>query len=86
MKLSKPVMNEEGIVLLGEDTELNEAIIEKLKSLNVATVDIIRVNKPDMSLEKALFELDKRFENVENEPYMAMLKKILKEHITGLYG
>jgi len=40
MKLSKPVINKDGIVLLGEGTELTEAVIEKLKRLDVFTVDV----------------------------------------------
>jgi hypothetical protein len=86
MKLSKPVLNEEGMVLLGEDTELTESVIEKLKTLDVYAAYVKGVSKPDMPREEALFELDKRFEKVEHEPYMDMLKRVLKEHIERLYG
>jgi hypothetical protein len=30
--------------------------------------------------------LDKRFQSVENEPYMDVIKQALREHIEGLYG
>ncbi|MCX5815753.1 MAG: hypothetical protein NTX75_05855 [Proteobacteria bacterium] len=86
MKLAKPVLNEDDITLLGEDTELTEAVIEKLKTLDVYAVYVKGVSKPDMPREEALLELDKRFEKVEHEPYMDMLKRVLKEHIEGLYG
>jgi len=86
MKLSKPVMNKDGIVLLGEDTELTEAVIEKLKMLNVLSVDVEGALKPDIPIENALLELDKRFEKVEHEPYMDIIKSALKAHIKGLYG
>lgn len=86
MKLAKPVLNEAGMVLLGENTELTEAVIEKLKTLDVYAVYVKGVSKPDMPREEALFELDKRFEKVEHEPCMDMLKRVLKEHIEGLYG
>ena len=86
MKLSKPVINKDGIVLLGEGTELTGAVIEKLKRLDVFTVDVKGVFKPQVPMEKALSELDMRFEKVEHEPYMDIIKKVLYEHIKGLYG
>jgi len=33
-----------------------------------------------------LTDLDRRFKNVENEPYMDVIKQVLREHIEGLYG
>jgi len=86
MKLSKPILNEDGIVLLGEDTLITEAIIEKLKTLDVYAVYVRGVPKPDMPMEEALLELDRRFYKVEHEPYMDILKRVVKDHITGLYG
>jgi len=85
MKLARPVLNAEGMVLLGEDTELTEAVIEKLKTLDIYAAYVKGVSKPDIPKEEALFELNKRFEKVEHEPYMDMLKRVLKEHIERLY-
>jgi hypothetical protein len=85
MKLTKPVLNESGMVLLSEDTELTDATIEKLRNMNVDVVYIKGLSKPERSKEEVLLELYKRFEKVEHEPYMDMLKRVLKEHIEGLY-
>lgn len=85
MKLTRQVLNENGMVLLSEDTELTEAIIEKLKDMNVEGVYVKGLSKPEKPKEEVLSELYKRFEKVEHEPYMDMLKKVLREHIEGLY-
>ena len=85
MKIAKPVLNESGIVLLSEDTELTEAIIQKLKNMDVGSVYVKGRSKPERPKEDVLLELHKRFEKIEHEPYMGMLKKVLKKHIEGLY-
>ncbi|MCX5813528.1 MAG: hypothetical protein NT178_13440 [Proteobacteria bacterium] len=85
MKITRPVLNESGMVLLSEDTELTEATIEKLKNMDVDGVYVKGLSKPEKPKEEALLELYKRFEKVEHEPYMDMLKRVLKEHIEGLY-
>jgi hypothetical protein len=85
MRLTRPVINEGGIILLSEDTELIEATIEKLKNMDVDGVYIKGMSKPKRSKEETLLELNRRFEKVEGEPYMSILKKALLEHIEGLY-
>lgn len=85
MKLSKPVVNEAGMILLGEGTELTNALIERLQNMNVSSVFVEGVSKPQKSKEDALAEIDARFKKTENEPYMSMLKRLIKEHVEGLY-
>jgi hypothetical protein len=85
MKLARPVLNESGIVLLSEDTKLTETTIEKLRSMDVDIVYVKGLSKQERSKEEVLLELYKRFEKVEQEPYMDMLKRVVKEHIEGLY-
>jgi hypothetical protein len=85
MRLTRQVLNENGMVLLSEDTELTEATIQKLKNMNIDGVYVKGLSKPARPKEEVLVELYKRFEKVEHEPYMDMLKKVLKEHIEGLY-
>jgi hypothetical protein len=86
MKLAKPVENSSGMVLLGENTELTIDLIDKIKNAGVDSVFIQGLSKPSVPMETMLFELDERFKMVEGEPYMAILKKIFKEHIENLYG
>ncbi|MCX5807198.1 MAG: hypothetical protein NT010_14250 [Proteobacteria bacterium] len=85
MMITRQVLNESGMVLLSENTELTEATIEKLKKMNVEGVYVKGLSKPERPKEEVLLELYKRFEKVEHEPYMDVLKKVLKEHIEGLY-
>jgi hypothetical protein len=85
MRITRSVLNENGMVLLSENTELTEATIEKLINMDVDGVYVKGSTKPERPKEELLLELDKRFKKVENEPYMGMLKRVLKEHIEGLY-
>jgi hypothetical protein len=85
MKLEKPVTNQSGLVILAENTELTATLIERINDLDIGVVSIKGITKPDIPKEEMLAGLNKRFKNVENEPYMDVIKQILKEHIEGLY-
>ncbi len=85
MKLSKPVVNDTGMILLGEGTELTNALIERLQNMNVSSVYIEGAATPPKPMEEMLSELDARFKKTENEPHMGLLKKLLREHIEGFY-
>jgi hypothetical protein len=85
-KLAKPVTNQNGVVILGEDTELTEALIEKLQVMNIPSVYVQGLSRPAAPKEEMLAQLDKRFSAVEKEPHMDMLKRLIREHIEGLYG
>ena len=85
MRLAKPVFNENGMVLMGEDTVLTDVMIERLRRADTAIVYVEGVSKPEKSLDEMLLDLDRRFKKVESEPYMSILKKTFIEHIIGLY-
>jgi len=85
MKLAKPVTNQNGLVILAENTELTVTLIEKINDLDIGGVYIKGITQPDIPKEEMLTGLNRRFKNVENEPYMDVIKQILKEHIEGLY-
>jgi hypothetical protein len=85
MRLGKSVLNENGMVLLSEDTELTDSIIEKLKHMKVDRVNVKGMSKPEKPKEEMLLELDERCKNVEGAPYMSLIKKAMQEHIEGLY-
>jgi hypothetical protein len=85
MKLTKPVVNDAGMVLLGEGTELTDTLIKRLLNMDIVSVYVEGTASPDKSKEEMLAELDVRFKKTENEPYMGMLKKLFKEHIEELY-
>ena len=85
MRLAKSVLNENGMILLSEGTELTNAAIEKLKNIDVDGVYIKGMSKPDKPFDVALAELNEKFGHVEGEQYMDMLKRVMKGHIEGLY-
>jgi len=85
MKLAKPVTNQNGLVMLAEDTDLTTALIEKISDLDITGVYIKGMTQPDMPKEEMLSSLDQRFKHVENEPYMDVIKQVLQEQIEGLY-
>jgi len=85
MKLSKPIVNDTGMVLLGAGTELTQSAIERLSAMNIAAVHVEGPSSPLMSREKLLSDLDARFRKTENEPHMSDLKRLIKEHIEELF-
>ena len=85
MRLLKPVTNPSGMVLLSEGLELTEELIERLQRMEIESVFVRGGNKPTRPKEVLLSELDYRFKKTETEPQMAVLKRILADHIAGLY-
>ncbi len=85
MKLAKPVTAGSGMVLLGEGTELTAARIERIQDMNIASVFVEGPPVQAVGKEEALDNLDARFSRVEGKPAMDRIKRIVKEHIEGLY-
>ncbi|MEQ8253940.1 MAG: hypothetical protein ABRQ28_05095 [Smithellaceae bacterium] len=85
MKLAKPVTAKNGMVMLGEGTELSETWIERIRNMDVTSIFVDGPPVQTLSKEEALASLEARFAWVEEKPYMSLIKKIVKEHIEGLY-
>lgn len=86
MKLAKPVLNDGGMILLGEGTELTETHISRLQKMtSLVNIAVVGDALPGKSLDQSLAELDERFKKTENEPYMGTLKRVFREHIEELY-
>ena len=85
-KLAKPVVNDAGMILIGEGTTLSDAHINRLQNMNVSSVFVEGTAGPVKTREELLAELDARFIKTEREPYMSTLKKIFKEQIEGMSG
>jgi len=85
MKLAKPVIAKNGLVMLGEGMELNETWIERIRDMDIAAVFIDGPPIQTISKEDALAGLDERFALVSDKPYMNVIKKQVKEHVEGLY-
>jgi hypothetical protein len=85
MKLSKPVMAKNGMVMLGEGTELTATWIERIQDMEIASIFIDGPPIQTIPKEEALANLEARFALAEGKPFMTSIKKIGKEHIEGLY-
>jgi hypothetical protein len=86
MKLAKPLMSKNGMVLLSEGTELTEKWIERIQDMDVDGIFIDAPAEQALSKEDALAQLESRFKLAVNQPFMANIKDILKKHVEGLYG
>ncbi len=84
MKLTKPVTRG-NMVMLKEGTELTEHMIIKIRNMDLEKVSIDGPSQNSIPKEEMLVQLDMRFKNVENEPYMDLLKKLVREHIEVSY-
>jgi len=85
MILAKPIMTPNGMVMLGEGTVLTEKWIERIQDMQIPSIFIDGPPVQTVPKEEALADLDARFALVEAKPYMNSIKKIVKEHIEGLY-
>jgi hypothetical protein len=85
MRLLKPVTNPSGMILLTEGLELTEEMIERLHKMEIENVFVRGGNKPTRPKDLLLSELDYRFKKTEAEPQMAILKRIMADHIEELY-
>ena len=86
MILSKPVANANGVVLLMEGIELTDALIVKIREMDVDWVHIKGAPGSDARLEEMIAVLDRRFKAVEGAPYMGVIKNAVREHIENIYG
>jgi hypothetical protein len=85
MILAKPIVTKNGMVMLGEGTPLTEKWIERIQDMEIASVFIDGPPIQTVSKEEALARLETRFALVEGKPFMNFIKKLVKEHIEGLY-
>ncbi|HOW55889.1 MAG TPA: hypothetical protein PLR60_14715 [Syntrophorhabdaceae bacterium] len=86
MKTAKPVVNNNGMVLLGENTDLTAELIDRIRNMDVDGVYIQGTARPSKSKDEFLSEIEDRFRNVENDPRMEVIKRSIQIHIEGLYG
>jgi len=85
MTVAKPVMNEAGVVLVGAGTQLTEATIEKLKSLDIASLIVkgrpIETGVPEKPLEQVYAELDERLSLVAGDALCNQIKELIKKDL-----
>jgi len=85
MILGRPIVGKNGMIMLGEGTELTEKWVERIQDMEITSVFIEGPPIQTISKEDALANLDARFKLVEGKPFMNSIKRIVQEHIEGLY-
>lgn len=84
MILAKPIARENGVVLMGEGTELNQQIIERLKSLDIQKITV--QGRPlggddEKSVELLCAELEERFSLISSNKLCLQIKDMIKKDI-----
>jgi hypothetical protein len=85
MKLERPVLNKNGLMVIGADTELTESLVQKIQKMDIQVVHVHGPSKARPPLDEVLVRFEERFRKVETAPHMGILKKLLRAHIEGLY-
>ncbi len=85
MITARSVVNANGMVLLGENTELTAELIDKIKNMNVDSVYIHGTIKPATSREELLAEVNGHFRLVADNPAMNAIKNAIIKHVESLY-
>jgi hypothetical protein len=86
MKLAKPVVNDNGVTLVREGTELTGSLIDRLTNLGIREIIVKgrplktegQTDKPFHVLQN---ELKERFRPTQSNPLMRMLKDIFLEEL-----
>jgi len=86
MVLKRPVLGSNGMVLLGEGTELNQKWIERLEGMGLDGVWVDGTAEQTVPLAEALAALDERFQMVADRRYMNEIKNAVRIHIEKLYS
>jgi len=85
MILGRPIVGKNGMIMLGEGTELTEKWVERIQDMEITSVFIEGPPIQTITKEEALANLETRFKLVEGKPFMNSIKRIVQEHIEGLY-
>ena len=84
MVLAKEVLTPEGRVLCGKGTELSDALIGRLRQMEVVDVTVeghpIQV-EGEKTIQELLKEVDHRFSRVEDTAPLMYLKRRIKERM-----
>ena len=84
MILAKPIVRGNGVVLIGEGTELNKQLLERLKCLDITKVTVKGRpldDEDEKSMELLIAELEERFTPVSSDKLCVQIMDIIKKDI-----
>lgn len=81
----RPVVNNNGVVLVQAGTRLSESLIERLRGLGISFIVVAGADPivPGPAPAAQLAELDRRFAGHDDDPLMSELKRIVAVQITA---
>ena len=85
MKLARPVVGQNGMVLLAAGMELNEKWIGRIRDMELDGVLVDGPGERAVPLDEALACLERRFETVRDQPHTALLMQAVRKHMESLY-
>lgn len=86
MITARSVVNANGMVLLGENTELTAELIDRIKNMDVDAVYVQGSTRPQRPREDLIAEIGDRFRRAGDSPNMDTIRKALIRHIETLYA
>lgn len=85
MVLAKPIVNDVGMPLCAEGTELTAALIDRLKKMNVSLLTLkgnpVEMGRPAKSPEEQIREMSARFAHVQGDPIMDTIREAIEQAI-----
>lgn len=87
MVLAKPILNDSGMALCAEGTELTAAIVDRLIKMNITHVTL-KGNPVDLGIalkskDEKLQELSARFEKIKGDPLMDRIRLSIEKAIAA---
>jgi hypothetical protein len=83
MKLAKPITKANGMPIIASGVELSESLIDKLDGMGIDKIFVVgdAVTASQNPSERVL-RLDHLFRRLNDDPYMAQVKRHLREYFT----
>jgi hypothetical protein len=81
MVLAKPIMNDKGMPLCAEGTELTEMLIDRLRAMNITVLTVkghpLGGDSTTRTLEERIAEIEERFIQVKGDPLMDRVRSAI---------
>lgn len=88
-EVAQPVKNERGMIILPKGAKLSVGMLDKLRRMGVREL-IVEGDDPNApppkTMNQLLEELELRFEGLDHEPLMMVIKKKAREHLLQQKG
>ncbi|WP_028573766.1 hypothetical protein [Desulfonatronovibrio hydrogenovorans] len=86
MVLEKPVLRDNGLVLVAQGTQLSDALLGRLENMGVSTITVegspldLEGGARSVSYEERIESLDHMFRNFRDDPWMIRMKEFIRSY------